>query len=67
VGKIYILKLSVDYFCTGIIVGIHEFTENKRPGTNNLESKKGSEPSNIKRVSYANIAMRNNGSEEMKE
>ena len=35
-------------------VGIHELTENKRPGTNNLESRKGLEPSNIKRVSYAN-------------
>jgi len=50
-----------------VVVGIHELTENKRPGTNNLESRKGLKPSNIKRVSYANTAMRNNGSEEMKE
>jgi len=48
-------------------VGFHELSEKKRPGTNILESRKGSEPSNIKRVSYANTAMRNNGSEEMKE
>ena len=44
-------------------VGNHEMISDKRPETNSLESKEGSEPSKIKRVSYANTVM----SEEMKE
>jgi len=48
-------------------VGNHEMISDKRPETNSLEYRKGSEPSKIKRVSYANTVMRNSKSEEMKE
>ena len=48
-------------------VGNHEMISDKRPETNSLESRKGSEPSKIERVSYANTVMRNSKSEEMKE
>ena len=47
-------------------VGNHKMVSDKRPETNSLEYKEGSEPS-IKRVSYADTVMRNSKSEEMKE
>jgi len=42
-------------------------TSDKRPETNSLEFREGSEPLKIKRVSYANTVMRTSESEEMKE
>ena len=47
-------------------VGNHEMISDKRPETNSLESKEGSEPSKLNEC-RTRILLRNSKSEEMKE